>query len=335
MPTYFLLALAHAAEPTSSDDSFGAELERLQVKVNWSAYGDILLQGDSDGNLSFDDWHVNPILRAALGTNLVTEIELEFEHGGQDVLLEYAYTEWRPSPAFHTRVGKLLVPVGRYNTDLHPSFRWTQATRPDFVSIVLPAVWSEAGAQAGLTLRPQPALALRLLLHAGNGLAGTLDPAAPEGVRDLRPEGLDNNLDKGVGGRATVEVIPLFGHVQLDLSGYTSAIDDAGATRWSIADAALSLTAGPVDLAAEGAVTWLDTDLLSWGGYALLAVDLADFTPALRLDYDGTPQRAQEVGVAGSLLYKPIPWWSMRAEAEVTIVPTPYVLGTLMGSFFF
>lgn len=70
--------------------------------------------------------------------------EIEFEHGGREVALEFAYLEylWRPQLGF--RFGHLLLPMGFVN-ELHEPTVFLGVKRPTLEQIVLPSTWHENG----------------------------------------------------------------------------------------------------------------------------------------------------------------------------------------------
>jgi len=70
--------------------------------------------------------------------------EVEFEHAGNEVSVEFAYVDflWRPQANF--RAGLLLLPVGFLN-ELHEPTVFLGANRPDVEQRILPSTWKENG----------------------------------------------------------------------------------------------------------------------------------------------------------------------------------------------
>ena len=70
--------------------------------------------------------------------------EIEFEHGGKEPALEFAYLDylWRPELSF--RFGHLLVPMGFVN-ELHEPTVFLGVRRPTLETILLPSTWHENG----------------------------------------------------------------------------------------------------------------------------------------------------------------------------------------------
>lgn len=70
--------------------------------------------------------------------------EIEYEHAGEEVSVEFAYLDflWRPQANF--RAGLVLLPVGFLN-ELHEPTVFLGANRPDVERLILPTTWKENG----------------------------------------------------------------------------------------------------------------------------------------------------------------------------------------------
>jgi uncharacterized small protein (DUF1192 family) len=70
--------------------------------------------------------------------------EIEYEHGGEEVGVEFAYLDylWRPQANF--RAGMVLLPVGFLN-ELHEPTVFLGARRPEVEQRILPTTWHENG----------------------------------------------------------------------------------------------------------------------------------------------------------------------------------------------
>ena len=68
--------------------------------------------------------------------------EIEYEHAGSEVSVEFAYIDylWRPEMGF--RAGLLLLPMGLIN-ELHEPTVFLGANRPDIERLILPTTWRE------------------------------------------------------------------------------------------------------------------------------------------------------------------------------------------------
>jgi cell division protein FtsB len=75
---------------------------------------------------------------------LLFNSEVEYEHAGGEVSVEFAYLDflWRPEANF--RAGLILLPVGFLN-ELHEPTVFLGADRPDVEQRILPSTWREGG----------------------------------------------------------------------------------------------------------------------------------------------------------------------------------------------
>src|SRR6185295_13545200 len=70
--------------------------------------------------------------------------EVEFEHAGEEVSVEFAYLDFLWRPQLNFRAGLLLMPVGFLN-ELHEPTVFLGADRPDVEQRILPTTWKENG----------------------------------------------------------------------------------------------------------------------------------------------------------------------------------------------
>lgn len=90
------------------------------------------------------------LLRAVLYTGYkfsdrwVVNSEIEFEHGGKEIGVEFAYLDYLWRPELNFRVGNLLVPMGLIN-ELHEPTTFLSADRPDTERQIIPSTWHENG----------------------------------------------------------------------------------------------------------------------------------------------------------------------------------------------
>ena len=155
----FLLLVLQAAR---------ADTERFQV----SGYGII--------NYAKFDWQFDPERRAhidverfvvapkyRMSDNIRLEAELEFEHGGTGITMEFDKLEefgefemevekggeviveklaavFEIKPEFNVRIGHIVVPVGLLSKRHRPQHYFT-TTRPESESNLIPAIWHENG----------------------------------------------------------------------------------------------------------------------------------------------------------------------------------------------
>lgn len=70
--------------------------------------------------------------------------EIEFEHAGEEVGVEFAYLDYQSSPEFNLRMGLVLVPMGWVN-ELHEPTTFFSTHRPSLERFILPSTWREIG----------------------------------------------------------------------------------------------------------------------------------------------------------------------------------------------
>lgn len=76
--------------------------------------------------------------------DIVMNTEIEFEHGGDEVSVEFAYLDFLLDPHFNVRAGNLLVPMGFLNRMHEPAF-YRGNFRPEIERRILPSTWHEMG----------------------------------------------------------------------------------------------------------------------------------------------------------------------------------------------
>jgi hypothetical protein len=115
--------------------------------------------------------------------------EVEYEHAGGEVSVEFAYLDflWRPEANF--RAGLILLPVGFLN-ELHEPTVFLGADRPDVEQRILPSTWREGGfglfGQAGpFTYRTYVVNGLNAAGFTDDGLRGGRQGGDEASAEDL------------------------------------------------------------------------------------------------------------------------------------------------------
>lgn len=158
--------------------------------------------GSDDRSVFFDNHHFNLIGIGNIIGDLFAAGEVEFEHGGAEIALEYGYLLYTGIPHARIAAGKFIVPFGRFNKDLHPSWISKVPGRPEGFSRVFPATYSDVGmwVSGGFPLGVGSLDRVTYDVFVVNGLQG--DPGAD--IRGMRPEGEpeeEENDAKSYGGR--------------------------------------------------------------------------------------------------------------------------------------
>ena len=170
-----------------------------------TGYGTMEYIHPQGGGKTFDAHNLNLIVIGKLRGDLFAAAEIEYEHGGEEIALEYGYlafTRWR---YLNVVAGKFIVPFGTFNVN-HPAWMNKVPGRPFGFDRVLPATYNDVGlmVRGGL-----PAGYLNRVTYdiwVVNGLAG-----APGGdLRGMRDNLLDVDNSKSFGGRVGLVTRPGF-----------------------------------------------------------------------------------------------------------------------------
>ncbi len=160
-----------AAEPDTSSYGFGpaaSKIYRTERGLSIGGYGELIYrnaQGEAaedeeetlradEGEDEEDEEEVTgdsfDLQRAVLyvgykfNDRWLLNSEVEYEHAGDEVEVEFAYVDylWRPQANF--RAGLVLMPMGFIN-ELHEPTVFLGANRPDVERVILPSTWREDG----------------------------------------------------------------------------------------------------------------------------------------------------------------------------------------------
>ncbi|MGH9159842.1 MAG: hypothetical protein ACRD2X_07635 [Vicinamibacteraceae bacterium] len=113
--------------------------------ISFAGYGEALYENfEGDRTAQFD------FLRAVIYTGyrfsdrFVFNSEIEFEHGGDELGVEFAYVDYIVNPQVTVRGGLLLMPLGLVN-EFHEPNVFLGARRPATESQIIPSTWRENG----------------------------------------------------------------------------------------------------------------------------------------------------------------------------------------------
>ncbi|MEE8448279.1 MAG: hypothetical protein V3S39_01465, partial [Thermodesulfobacteriota bacterium] len=157
--------------------------------------------GSFDGTSGFDLHRTILLVASDISDALSFATELEFEHGAQEIELEYAALDYKFFGGLNLRAGVVLLPLGRLNL-LHDGPIRDLVTRPLVARRIIPSTYSEAGGGLFGNFSLGKALGQEALqdfhvnyeLYLVNGLqgedGGTLFISKGGGTRDARRGGL-------------------------------------------------------------------------------------------------------------------------------------------------
>lgn len=288
--------------------------------IKLAGYGDLewTLQQTDDPNDDyhnfFDNHHFNLIGIAWITGDLVAATEVEYEHAGEEISLEYGYLAY--TGLRHVRIvgGKFIIPFNRFNKDLHPTIVSKMPGRPLPYNNVFPVTYADVGlwVSGGLPL-PRSTARVTYDAYIVNGLKGDPNEADFRALRGNDREKPDKDDNKAVGARVGVEVGPL----GLGISAYTGkyATDDVTGDDLDIAFLGADADYRFRDLELRGELVYANQDLTGGAddertGFYLqaaynlanVAPRLANFEPVLRyswVNFEGDND-IQELGVGFS-----------------------------------
>lgn len=178
--------------------------------VSLAGYGEMLFERKASANESGTDLGPDAridLLRAILYTGyrfndrFLFNSEIEFEHGGEEVSVEFAYLDFRINQHLSVRAGMLLVPLGLVN-EYHEPTVFIGTRRPETERRIIPSTWHENG--AGLVGTAGP---ITFRAYAINGLNAQGFTAG--GIRAGRQGGAEAIVnDWAFAGRADVTPVP-------------------------------------------------------------------------------------------------------------------------------
>ncbi len=231
-------------------------------------YVDLELEAALESDeVTFDQHRLIPFIFAEITDRIHFGTELEFEHGAEEIAVEFAALDVSFAEWLNLRGGILLSPLGKFNL-IHDSPVNDLTDRPLVDQQIIPTTLSEAGAGFFGTLYPSESSVLTYEAYVVNGFdAGLITGPAETRLRQGRGSAEeDNNAEKSVVGR--IGFSPVLG-VEIGASAHHGvyAPDDeteradlglSGDERLTIGALDAIVTRGPVELLGEAAWAGLD-----------------------------------------------------------------------------
>lgn len=257
--------------------------------------------GSGDEEFYFNNHHFNLIAAGSLVDNLFAAAEVEFEDAGEEIGLEYGFLSYTGIENVTISAGKFLVPFGRFNKDLHPTWINKMPDRPLGFSNILPTGYNDVGVWVtGAFPLAQSGGRVTLDAFVVNGLLGE-DGGDIRDMRgnvedELSAEGVDNN--KAFGGRLGLEMAPQ--GFDIAASGYIgNYLDDADVNLYlKMFGVDAAFHSGGLEVRAEGVLASQEAtggDLTKKGGYAQVAyVIQGRFEPVVRFSIRDMPTDDQD-----------------------------------------
>ncbi len=184
---------------------FGADLAKNVSFVNFNGYITNEFFSAQGSNTTFDNHYFNIFVSSQLTDKIFIEGQLEYEHGGKDIDVRYAYADYKISEAFVIRSGKFLVPAGEFNEYLYPEYLNKTVSRAWVNREIAPSAWGEIGVQVRGRLGNGGDVTPFYAAYVVNGLNGD----SGDGIRNLRGNDRDTkggNDNKAFGGAFGVDL---------------------------------------------------------------------------------------------------------------------------------
>jgi hypothetical protein len=273
---------------------FGNQLEQLGFTPFVHGYTSMVYR-DHDFNRgrpvdTFDMHYFNIIVGTNIGDRISAEILLEYEHGGDDTGVRYGIIDYKIAEPVILRMGKFLVPMGRFNEFLSPEYANKLPDRPYCLWQIVPIVWAETGVQLRGEYDLSPKQSLNYAFYIVNGLeqSANSDGSVGEGgsIRSMRQNNRDsNNSSKAWGGRIGFKP---FKELEIGASYYTGAYTIDGNQDLSITDFHVEYNKNKITLRGEYVKADQQTsgaDLNKNGFYAEAAYRInSHLEPVIRYD---------------------------------------------------
>jgi hypothetical protein len=134
--------------PLSSREGLGPAASKVYGSprgLSIGGYGEAVYSNELEGAGDVADlYRVVLYVGYRFSDRIVFNSEIEFEHGGHETGVEFAYLDVLLTDAVRLRVGNVLVPVGIANALHEPPF-FHGVFRPDVERSLIPTTWSENG----------------------------------------------------------------------------------------------------------------------------------------------------------------------------------------------
>jgi len=239
--------------------SFGRRLTQYGIDLYTHSYVTVdYVYRQTGAPNTFDLHYFNLFVGANIQNVIVPEMQIEYEHGGDDISIRFAQVDIHLHDLLTIRLGQFLTPFGRYNEYLYPEFLSKTPRQPllNFMGHVIPAAWSSVGVQVRGALKLGEEREINYALYVVNGLeqknTSTTTLASEGGdLRLMRKTTRDrNNGHKSIGGRIGARLVP---GLEVGGSVYYGSYTEDGSQEVTLYGVDATYTAGPLSLGLETA----------------------------------------------------------------------------------
>lgn len=315
---------------TGDSGGFGKQLDDLKIKPYLHGYSVFHFRNldfrDKKEVPTFDMMYLNPIIGMNIQDKITTEMMLEFEHGGAEVGIRYGILDYSPFDFLTIRLGKFLVPLGKFNEYLYAEHINVLADRPLVNSHIIPVVFADVGAQVRGNFKIKDDFGLNYSAYISNGLEQKDDKYGAE-IRALRDNDRDTkNPNKALGGRVGLTFAGLEG----GFSVYKGAYSQDGSKNLSMYDLDLEYKMGDFEARGEYAELNQETDsktIERRGFFVETAYKFMDkYQPTLRYDF---AKLDNYTTLGGTIATNPV----QRLTAGFNFYPLPELNSTFKFKF--
>jgi hypothetical protein len=305
--------LGELSQPRTPDKKYGSTMQGSgnliyarpfvsSPKAIVGGYMDIeYFNRTNQGNSNFDLHRLVPFIYGDISDRVKFAAEIEFEHGTNDIKVEFASIDYLIQEPINLRAGILLLPLGKFNL-LHDAPLRDLTERPLVSQRIIPSTLHQPGVGTYGTFYPTTLSKLDYEVYfiSGftNAFGGNGNPNAnsnisvTNGIRSARSSNtsFDNNNGKAVVGRLAFS--PLLG-IEIGGSGFFGSYDPQSKRPLAIWALDWTFQRGPFEFIGESAWAYIRDNNLSQTG-----------TP------NGQPRRMQ--GYYLQLNYHFLPEWLIR-----------------------
>lgn len=215
--------------------------------------------------LGFEMKRFNLFIYSPVSERVRLAAEIEFEEGGEEIVIEAALVDFEIHPALNFRGGIILAPLGRFNL-AHDSPANDLTDRPLVSTQIVPTALSEAGMGFYGALYPAPELRITYEAYGVNGFDDDVLIGDPDGTRIAAGKGNfeDNNNRPSFVGRVAVSPKSSW---EIGASVHTGPYNT-----WEIEELAVDDRRDVTLFVLDGEVAWRRFELL--GEFANASIDV-------------------------------------------------------------
>jgi hypothetical protein len=256
---------------------------------------------NNQGNSYFDQHRLVPFIYGDISDRVKFAAEIEFEHGTNDIKVEFATIDYLLQEPINLRAGIILVPLGKFNL-LHDAPLRDLTERPLVTQRIIPTTLHQPGIGAYGTFYPTALSKLDYEIYVTNGFTNafggngnpnnTSNINQINGIRSARSDntGFDNNNGKSVMGR--VAFSPILG-VEIGGSGFYGNYGTNSSDQLAVWVLDWTFQRGPFEFIGESAWSYIKDNNINQDG-----------------TQNGNPRRMQGYYLQGN--YHFLPEWLTR-----------------------